>query len=171
MKFTVETTYDQKAMTVLARVLRKTLRAKRNKRTHIFGWLIIVVTLLLMWAQDFMLNAQSVVTIVAMVVMSATLIWEDHINGYTARKRLLKGLDKSQTNFSEDRYESMTTVGKTQWTYTTVDRIVKQGEYVVFVFDRNHGQVYDLQQLSGGTAEEFQQFLTEKTGKNIEILK
>ena len=171
MKFTVETTYDQKTMTALARVLRKTLRAKRNKRTHIFGWLLIIVTLLLMWAQDFILNAQSVVTMVAMVVMAATLLWEDHINGYTARKRLLKGLDKSLTSFSEDGYESVTAVGKTQWTYNVVDRIVKHGEYVVFVFDKNHGQVYDLQNLSGGTVDEFQHFLTKKTGKNIEILK
>ncbi len=171
MKFTVETVYDQKTMTVLARVLRKTLRAKRNKRTHIFGWLINIMALLLLWAQDFVMNPQTVVTVIAMVIMIVTLLWEDHINGYTARKRLLKGLDKSVTDFTDKGYESVTAVGKTQWTYNIVDRIVKSGEYLVFVFDKNHGQVYDLQKLSGGTAEEFQHFLSEKTGKNVELLK
>lgn len=36
-EFTFETTYNQKAMTTMARALRKTVRKKHSRRSHIFG--------------------------------------------------------------------------------------------------------------------------------------
>ena len=47
MEFTFETNYNQKSLTAMARVLRKTIRKKRSKRSHIFGWIIVVLSTLL----------------------------------------------------------------------------------------------------------------------------
>ena len=44
-------------------------------------------------------------------------------------------------------------------------------DYFVFLFSKNHAQVYDKRTLTGGTAEEFRAFMQEKTGKAIEIVK
>ena len=47
MEFTFETVYNQKAVTAMARALRKTLRKKKSRRSHIFGWIILVIAVLL----------------------------------------------------------------------------------------------------------------------------
>ena len=39
MEFIFETNYDKKTVAAMAEALRKTIRKKRNKRTHILGWL------------------------------------------------------------------------------------------------------------------------------------
>lgn len=41
----------------------------------------------------------------------------------------------------------------------------------MFLFSKNHAQVYDKRTLTGGTAEEFRAFMREKTEKAIEIVK
>ena len=47
MEFIFETNYDQKGITVMAKALRKTIRKKRSKRSHIFGIIIIICAILL----------------------------------------------------------------------------------------------------------------------------
>ena len=59
MELTFETTYNQKAMTTMARALRKTVRKKHSRRSQILGWLITVLALL----QHFFLRIGSTVTL------------------------------------------------------------------------------------------------------------
>ena len=40
MKFTFETEYNTKTMSVMAKALRKTIRKKHSRRSHIFGWIV-----------------------------------------------------------------------------------------------------------------------------------
>ena len=47
MRFTFETDYHQKALPVMARCIRKTVRRSKSKRSHIFGWLVVALALLL----------------------------------------------------------------------------------------------------------------------------
>ena len=47
MEFKFETAYNQEAITVMAKALRKTVRKKRSHRSHIFGVLVIILALLL----------------------------------------------------------------------------------------------------------------------------
>ena len=47
MEFVFETSYDQKGLTAMARGLRKTLRKKKSRRSHVFGWAVVVLGLLL----------------------------------------------------------------------------------------------------------------------------
>ena len=171
MRFTVETNYDQKTMTALAHGLRKTVRAKRSKRTHRLGWIIVVLSILLLWSRDFQLSPQSIVTLLVVLLLIATLLWEDSINGYIARKRLLKGLDKSVTTFEEEGYETITAVGKTQWTYEVIGEIVELKNCFVFIFDRSHGQVYDKAGFTEGSVEEFRSFIEGKTKKEVKTIK
>lgn len=93
-EFTFETTYNQKAMTVMARALRKTVRKKHSRRSHIFGWLITVLTILLVLPigePKVVFSFRTVITWAVIVIIVATLLFEDWINGYIARKRMLPG--------------------------------------------------------------------------------
>ena len=51
MEFQFETRYDQKGLTAMARALRKTIRKKSSRRSHIFGWCIVALAILLIAAQ------------------------------------------------------------------------------------------------------------------------
>ncbi len=86
-------------------------------------------------------------------------------------KRMVKGLETSTTTFTEENYFSTTELGDTTWSYEKVTGIAEMEHYFVFIFDTNHGQVYDKRNLTGGSVEEFRQFIAEKTGKEVRMLK
>lgn len=81
---------------------------------------------------------------------------------------MLAGMDKATTVFCDESYTTSTSIGKTEFPYDrNIDLLAETKDYFVFVFDKNHAQVYDKRGLSGGTIEEFRGFITEKTGKAI----
>lgn len=43
MEFTFQTIYNQKELTTMARALRKTLRKKKSRRSHVFGWIAVIL--------------------------------------------------------------------------------------------------------------------------------
>ena len=103
MEFVFETDYDRKAMTAMAKGLRKTVRKKHSRRSHIFGWIVIALGLLLSWPSSDV-NRGDVVTWIAMAVLLLALVFEDRLNGAIARKRMLPGTDKTVATFSEEGY-------------------------------------------------------------------
>lgn len=169
-EFTFETTYNQKAMTTMARALRKTVRKKHSRRSHIFGWIITVLAVLLVLPigeREVVFNFRTVITWAVIVIIVATLLFEDWINGYIARKRMLPGTAFALCTFGEDDYVSETKAGKTEWKYENIETIAETKDYFVFLFGKNHAQVYDKSSLQGGSIEEFRTFLMKKTEKEI----
>lgn len=120
MVFTFETRYDTKALSVMARALRKTVRKKRSRRSHILGWIVIVLALLLLLADGFALDASTIITSLAALALLLVFLFEDRLNGAVAKKRLLPGTEKAVTVFSEDKFVSTTDVGKTEWNYDKI---------------------------------------------------
>lgn len=167
MEFVFETDYDQRAVTAMARGLRKTVRKKHSRRSHIFGWIIIVLGLMLSWPSAEGVEGKDVVTWIALAVMLLVLLFEDRLNGYFARKRMLPGTMHSKAVFTEDGYRSETQMGSTEWKYENIAAMAETGAYFVFLFGKNHAQVYNKASLTGGTAEQFREFVQEKTGKPV----
>lgn len=149
MEFIFETTYGQKVTKTMARVLRKTLRRKHSKRSHIFGWIVMVLALLLVLPigdRVVTFDFRTVITWLVILIFLLVLIFEDSISGYIARKRMLKGTEKSKATFRDDGYYSETEMGNTEWQY-------------------------DKSNLTGGTVEEFNSFIKEKTQKEIVFIR
>ena len=173
MQYRFETDYNQKSLSVMAKCIRKTARAKRSKRSHIFGWIVIALALLLSFSsgdEGFTITFRVVITWIAATVMLIVLLFEDQINGYFARKRMLKGTEKATSTFdteNPDMFLSETEVGKSEFSYDKVAMIAETERYFVFVFSVSHAQVYDKTTLSGGTVNAFREFITEKTGKVV----
>ena len=115
MEFRFETQYTAKTMVVMARALRKTIRKKRSRRSHIFGWVVFALGVLLVLINGFALNFRTVITLAAAAVILFALLFEDRINGYVASKQLLPGMEKAVTVFSEGGFTSTTDVGTTEW--------------------------------------------------------
>ena len=168
MAFTFETRYDTKALSVMARALRKTVRKKRSRRSHILGWIVIVLALLLVLADGFALDASTIITSLAALSLLLVFLFEDRLNGAVAKKRLLPGTEKAVTVFSEDNFVSTTDVGKTEWNYDMILAVAETPDFFVFIFSKNHGQVYDKRSLQGGTADDFRRFIEAAAGKPVQ---
>jgi len=172
MQFTFETTYDQKALTAMAKCIRKTARKARSKRSHIVGWIVVALALLLSWPfgeNGFTVDFRKVLTWLVMAVMVAALLFEDRINGYFAGKRLLKGTEQAVSVFdtASETFVSETAIGRSEFSYANVQQVAETASYFVFVFSANHAQIYDKSSLTGGTAAAFRQFISDKTGKPV----
>lgn len=171
MEFRCETAYDQEAISVMAKVLRKTARRKRSKRSHIFGVIVIMLALLLtlpLGDKEFVLDFRTVITWLVAAILLFTLIFEDKINGYIARKRMLPGLSKAAVTFKENGYHSETEIGSSDFKYSTIALLAETKDYFVFVFSQSHAQIYSKKSLTGGTVDEFREFIANATGKEIQ---
>lgn len=174
MTFTFTTEYNQKALAAMARVLRKTVRRKHSRRSHILGWMVVILGLLLslpLGKENFTVTFKTILTWIAIAVMILVLVREDAINGYIARKRGLPQMTRSVTEFSKDSYRSSTEVGTTEFYYENIVAIAETTAYFVFLFSKSHAQVYDKSSLSGGSPEAFREFIQKATGCTIEVVK
>ena len=173
MEFHFTTVYDHACMTAMAKALRKTVRRKHSRRTHLLGYLLIAVVLLL-WLP--IINGRrradfgDIISLIVIVVMAVVLWKEDSLNALLAGKRMLPGSQKAEATFTETGYRSATEAATTEWTYEnmTIAAICDVGDYVVFALNKTLAQAYDKRTMTGGSMEEFYRFLEEKTGKTVE---
>lgn len=171
MEFLFETEYNAKTMTSMAKALRKTIRRKQNRNTHIFGWLTAALGLFLLIVRGVRFDFRSIITLAAVLVIVIVLFCEDQLNGYAAAKRMLPGTEKAVTVFSEDGFSSTTEVGKSEWKYDKILTIAETGDFFVFIFSTNHAQIYDKKQLRGGTVDEFRNFIEKETKKQVQLIR
>lgn len=174
MEFRFETRYDQKGLTAMARALRKTIRKKRSRRSHIFGWCVVVLAGLLIAAQRLLGEPwalRDTLNCGVGAILLVILFTEDQVNAFFAKKKLLPGTSSAKCVFREESYTSTTEVASTEFHYESVQQVCETADYFVLLFSQQHGQIYDKASLSGGTAEEFRTFITEKTGKPIAYIK
>lgn len=174
MEFQFETRYDQKGLNALARALRKTIRKKRSRRSHIFGWCIVALDVLLI-AVGRMLGEpwtlRDTLNLGVGAILTAILFTEDQVNAFFATKKLLPGTSSARCVFAEEGYTSTTEAAVSEFRYETVQQVCETEDYFVLLFSRQHGQIYDKASLSGGTVEDFRTFITEKTGKPVAYIK
>ena len=173
MKYTFETLYNQEALTIMAKCLRKTVRRKKSKRSHIFGWIVVILAVILSIASDaesFAIDFKKLITWTAALAIVISFIFEDWLNGYFAKKRMLKGTEKSISTFDTETpnaFISETAIGKSEFSYDKVAQIAETERYFVFIFSENHAQVYDKVSISGGTVDEFREFISKVTNKTV----
>jgi hypothetical protein len=171
----VQTTYDQRTLTVMARVLRKTLRRGRSIAAHIFAWVDIALCVFLQIGffliGEFALDGLTVFMILVVLVLLCVIIFEDRLNGWTASRRMIPGTREVQTVFAEDGYVMTTQAAETHWRYQNIQRVCETKDYFVFLLDKKHGQAFDKARFTRGTPEEFRDFIAEMTGITIESIR
>ena len=95
---------------------------------------------------------RQLVTWFAVFLIFAALVWEDALNGRVAFRRIPPGLATSNTTFDEQGYHSVTEVGSSDFPYSNIVALAQTEGYFVFVFGKNHGQVYDKAGISGAVS-------------------
>ncbi len=170
MQFKFETAYDREAVTIMAKALRKTARKKRNIRSRVLGVIVAVAAILLtlpLGDREFVLDFRTVLTWLVVAVLVFVLFFEDRINGYVAKKRMLPGLETATVTFNEEGYYSETELGSSEFKYGNIAMIAETEDYFVFIFSQSHAQIYSKKSVSGGSIEEFRDFIKNATGKEI----
>lgn len=171
MEFTFDTAYTLKAMTALTRALRKTLRQKKSVRSRILGGVLIVLAVALTLPLDggaFTMDLNTLLNWAIALILLLVLIFEDVINGFVARRRTMAGLRSAKTVFDEEKYTSITDVGKSEFYYNSnIHALAETDAYFIFLFDASHGQVFEKSSLTGGSQEDFRRFMKEKIGKEF----
>lgn len=167
MEFTCHTQYDQKTLTAMARALRKTVRAKRNRMLHGVAWVIIGVLLVSIWLSwgDVWQTVINCAVIVALLLVH----WkEDAINGYFAVRKIMPGTETADTIFRPDDYLVKTAASESRWQYDKILALAETGEYLVLIMGENHGQAVEKAALEGGSFPEFCRLIEEKSGHKIQ---
>ena len=161
--FSFETDYDMNTFISMARALRMTVRKRHSKRSHIFGWGVVVLGIAFIFLGDV-----RVLHITAIAAIALALIFEDRLNGWVAMRRMLKGMEKAKSDFYEDRYVSAADIGTTEWHYDKIKAIAEDKDYFIFLFSESHTQVYDKRKMTGGTGADFRNFIMKKAGLNVQ---
>lgn len=167
MEFTCHTTYNLKALTAMARAVRKTIRAKRSRRIRLYAWIIIgllLVSLWLSWGTLWQTVANCTVIAVLLLVN-----WkEDAINGYFAKRKALPGTDSAEAAFYPEHYLVNTAAAESKWQYDKILALAETEDYLVFVMGKNHALAMEKVSLKGGSIQEFRHFIEEKSGQKIQ---
>ena len=171
MRFVIQTTYDQKGMTAMARTLRKTIRRKKSIRTHIFGGVVLAVAALLLIAEGWPFSANGWLTAIVALIILVVMVLEDRLNGWLAGKKILPGSEAGETVFTEEGYVTTTAAAETRWHRGQIKAAFETRDYFMFFLSDRHGQIYDKHGFLEGTPEEFRAFISEQTGKPVEYIK
>ncbi len=172
--FTFVTRYDQRALTAMARGMRKTLRRRKNLFTRIFGWSVFILGLalsLMPGENGFEITGRTLISWLALLALLLVLLLEDSVNGFLSGRKKLTGLEKITVTFLPEEYRSVADIGKTQWTYEGIAAIAEAPDYFIFMLNAFYAQVFDKRTLSGGTVQEFRDFIRQRTGKAITAIR
>ena len=167
MEFTCHTTYDQKALTAMARAVRKTVRAKRSRMVRVWAWIIIAllaVSLWLSWGNVWQMAADCAV-IAALLGIG---LKEDALNGYFAKRKALPGTDAADTAFYPDYFLVKTAAAESKWQYDRILALAETGAHLVFVMGKDHALAFEKASLAGGSLSEVRRFLEEKSGQKVQ---
>lgn len=174
-EFQIHSSYDHKALKTMARVLRKTMRRKRSIALRVFGWCAVTLFTLseiaLAAIGAFSLSAGDVAVLLAVVVMLATLLFEDDLNAWIAAFSLIPGTREADTRFTSEGYLVTTQAAETRWTYARVVAVGETKDSFVFMLSKRHTQEFPKAGLSEGTPEEFRDFIAERTGLPVRYVK
>lgn len=174
--FTVKTTYDLKALTIMARALRKTLRKGRSIFNRIFTCAVIAALLFIVVGHFLIGEAGENMVLLAfdvgiMVLLLLIMLMEDTLSGWIAGKQTLPGARDGEATFETDSYTIITAAVTSTFTYGQIMAICETEEYIVFFLSKKHGQIFSRKGLKDGDWQDFRAFIMEKTGKSIQYIK
>lgn len=166
--FIIQTEINQKSMTALARMTRKTLRRGRNGPVRMLAWFIVVLELFLTFIYIRAGAGGWLVNILLACIMLGCILGEDYVNGAIGLRQVLPASRTVNATFKEDGYVHRTRAGESWWPYRQICAVVESGGYFALLLDKTHGQIYDKNSFSWGSPDEFRQFIQRKTGLKIQ---
>ena len=174
MTFEIRSDITNRSMAIASRAMRRVLRRKRSIIWAIFDWSVFFINALLLIPFDgepFTLDASTVISLLAEVMLLSVLLFQDRFNGMIACKNTLAGTKDYHIAFGEESYTVVTEVTTSTFRYELIDAMAESQDYIIFLMKKRYAQPLDKRTLTGGTVEEFKRFLEKKTGKDFRHVK
>ena len=165
--FIIQTEIDQKSMTALARMTRRTLRRGRNGPVRMLAWFIVVLELFLTYIYIRAGAGGWLINVLLACIMLACILGEDYVNGAIGLRQILPSGRTVNASFKEDGYVHRTQAGESWWPYRQIRAIVESRDHFALLLDRTHGQIYDKKGFTWGNPDGFREFIQRKTGLKI----
>ncbi len=168
----IQSTLDRRAMTVLARVNRKTRRRGRSAPVRTLAWFIVLLETFLTvvylragqrgWEVNALLG----------LFLLGCILGEDRVNGALALGRIAPDRREVNAAFQEDScYVHRTGAGESWWPYSQIKAAAETADYFVLLSEQGGGQIYDKKGFSWGSPEEFRELIRKKTGLNMQVVR
>ena len=174
MTFEIHSDITNRSMTIASRAMRKVLQRKSSILWAIFGWSVFFINALLLIPFDgetFTLDASTVISLLVEVMLLSVLLFQDRFNGMIACKNTLAGTKDYHIAFGEESYTVVTAATTSTFRYELIDALAESRDYIILLMKKRYAQSLDKRTLTGGTVEEFNRFLEEKTGKTFRRVK
>ena len=167
MELTFEMNYNLKAMTAMAKAMRKGLQEEQDKKSKIIGWVFVALTvLILLFSANF--GWMQIAASILITGFACYLIWQDKVNGYLALRKLPENMRTGKWLFREDGYFSDTEAGESDYSYENIFIMVESQGYMILVFHEGNAHIIDLSTIQGGTVQDFRRLLRKKTSLTIQ---
>lgn len=166
--FIIQTEINQKSMTALARMTRRTLRRGRNGPVRMLAWFIVVLELFLTYIYIRAGVGGWLVNVLLACIMLACILGEDYVNGAVGLRHILPSGRSVNAAFKEDGYVHRTQAGESWWPYRQIRAIVESRDHFALLLDRTHGQIYDKKGFTWGDPDGFREFIQRKTGLKVQ---
>lgn len=166
--FIIQTEINQKTMTALARMTRKTLRRGRNGPVRMLACFIVALELFLTFIYIRAGAGGWLVNMLLAGIMLACILGEDYVNGAVGLRQVLPASRTVNVTFKDDGYVHRTQAGESWWPYRQIKAIVESRDYFVLLLDKTHGQIYDKNGFTWGNPDGFREFIQRKTGLKIQ---
>ena len=174
MTFEIRSDITNRSMAIASRAMRRVLRRKRSIIWAIFGWSVFFINALLLIPFDgesFTLDASTMISLLVEVMLLSVLLFQDRFNGMIACKNTLAGTKDYHIAFGEESYTVVTAATTSTFRYELIDALAESRDYIILLMKKRYAQSLDKRTLTGGTVEEFNRFLEEKTGKTFRRVK
>ena len=170
--FIIQTEIDQKSMTALARMTRRTLRRGRNGPVRMLAWFVVLLEGFLTvsyirggfgtWLPNTLMG----------LFMLGCLLLEDRVNGAFALRRIPENSRTINAAFQEDSsYVHRSEAGEHWYAYSQIRLAAETRDYFVLLQDRSHGQVYRKTDFTWGGPDQFRELIRKKTGLKIQKIR
>ena len=164
----IQTTLDRRAMTALARAVRKTLRRGRNGPVRMLAWFVVLIesfltTVYLRGGQD---GWQT--NVLLGLIMLVCILGEDWANGLVALRQISPDCREVNATFQEDNTFVCRSQAGEEWRlYQQIKIGVEMADWFILLLEGGRGQVFSKEGFTWGTPEEFRARIQEKTGLKI----
>ncbi len=169
----IQTEIDQRSMTALAKMTRKTVRRGRNGPVRMLAWFVVILEtyLAVIYLQASLDGWQTNALLGG--IMLACILSEDRVNGIVGLRHTPADSRVVNTAFPEEEscFICRSQAGEKWWPYSQIERVVENRDYFALLLDRKHGQVFDKKGFSWGTEEEFKALLQKKTGLKVQYIR
>ena len=170
MRFNFVTIYNTKTLALLSKA-----GAQVNSRTKSLIWrligAVIAVYMLCMGVMSIALlegmEIFGVIYLVCGIAVGAWTLFVYRIRAWYVQKFFLKGPQEQKAFFTEEHYEIIAGEDHAVGEYEDLWKIAQNDRYFLLFLGKNVGHILAKEGMTGGTPEQFQAFLEERTGKQM----